>query len=453
VSAPLVETALRVLRGEGLLAVRDRALDRLAEARRRRSFASAAAGWRADCPLLSVSAYPPAPRFGGVQAQWLARRTAEEALRPVALLYPVTGGSRGAGYRLEVSTGPGGARRSLHLPGRAPARRALRDPDFEAAVTWAVERVGAQALEVEGAAGLPPASLLQLTREGLPLVLALHDFALFCPRPHLLAEPERRFCGYCRDLDRCAVCLGEAPELQARWREAGEALLGAARAAIFPSTFLERAYGELFGALPADRRVIPPALPTSGALPARAPTGPIRHVALVGGVQPHKGGEVFLDLLERLRDADLTWSAYGGGDPALLARLRGGHRERRARRVRVRGYYRAGTLPRLLRRDGVDLALLPSIVPESYSLVLSECRVAGVPVVAFDLGAVGERLRGEGGGLAVPLAEGAAGMAAAIASVTGTGVESLPPLVAAGAPGPEEIARRRLDFYRELRLF
>ncbi len=450
-SVPLFETALRVFRGEGMLAVRDRALDRLAETRRRRSFPGARAGWRADCPILSVSAYPPAPRFGGVQAQWLARLTSEEALRPVALLYPLAGASRDGGYRLEVSSGPGGERRSLHLPGRPPARRALRDPDFEAAVSWAAERVGARVLEVEGAAGLPPASLLQLTREGLPLVLALHDFALFCPRPHLLEEPERRFCGYCRDLDRCAACLGEAPELQARWREAGEALLAAARAVVFPSEFLARAHGELFGALPADRRILPPALPPPVPLPARTAAGPILHLALVGGLQPHKGGEVFLQLLEQLRDTDLTrsvtWSVYGGGDPGLLARLRG------QPGVRVRGYYRAGTLPRLLRRDGVDLALLPSIVPESFSLVLSECRAAGVPVVAFDLGAVGERLRGEGGGLVVPPAEGAAGMAAAIAGVVRSGAESLPPL-AAGARIAEapEIAERWLGLYRELRL-
>jgi glycosyltransferase involved in cell wall biosynthesis len=440
-SAALVETALRVLRGEGMLAVRDRALDRLAETRRRRSFAPAGKTWQADCPILSVSAHPPAPRFGGVQAQWLTRLAAEEALRPVAVLYPEAGV-----YRLEVSTGPNGARerqrRALHLPGRPPARRALRDPDFEAAVTWAAERVGARALHVEGAAGLPPASLLQLAREGLPLVLALHDFALFCSRPNLLEEPERRFCGYCRDLARCAACLGEAPELQARWRKAGEALLDAARAVVFPSAFLERAHGDLFSTLPADRRVIPPALPSFDPLPARRPAGPGRHLALVGGIQAHKGGEVFLDLLDRLQDQDLIWSAYGGGDPDLLARLRG------RPRVRVRGYYRAETLPRLLRRDQVDLAILP----ESFSLVLSECRAAGVPVVAFDLGAVGERLRSEGGGLGVPPGEGAAGMAAAIADLLQASLQSLPPLSTAAAPEAGEIARRWLGLYRELGL-
>lgn len=132
----------------------------------------------------------------------------------------------------------------------------------------------------------------------------------------------------------------------------------------------------------------------------------MRHVALVGGVQAHKGALVFEEVVRRIRGEGLRWSAYGGGDPELLARLR-------RLPVRVRGYYRSGTLPRLLRRDRVDLALLLSIVPESYSLVLDECAAAGVPVLAFDLGAVGERLRS---GSLVALEEGAEGIARRIRS-------------------------------------
>jgi glycosyltransferase involved in cell wall biosynthesis len=123
-------------------------------------------------------------------------------------------------------------------------------------------------------------------------------------------------------------------------------------------------------------------------------------------VQAHKGALVFEEVVRLLKGSGLRWSAYGGGDPELLARLR------RLPRVRVRGYYRSGTLPLLLRRDRVDLALLLSIVPESYSLVLDECRAAGVPVVAFDLGAVGDRLPRLGAGRLVPLEVGAAGIAA-----------------------------------------
>ncbi|NIR59291.1 MAG: glycosyltransferase family 4 protein, partial [Gammaproteobacteria bacterium] len=101
------------------------------------------------------------------------------------------------------------------------------------------------------------------------------------------------------------------------------------------------------------------------------------------------------ELLERTAGRGLGWTVYGGGDRDILLRLR------RRPEVRVRGYYRAGALPMTLRRDRVDLALLPSIWPESYALTLDECRLAGVPVLAFDHGAIAERLRRSSAGVAV----------------------------------------------------
>jgi len=99
----------------------------------------------------------------------------------------------------------------------------------------------------------------------------------------------------------------------------------------------------------------------------------------------------------------------------------------------------------------VDLALLLSIVPESYSLALSECLAAGVPVVAFDQGAIAERLRRHGGGLLVEPAAGAAGIAATVAALI-QGLRSPgegPPLE---TPSARETARAFADLYRELGL-
>jgi len=387
-----MKVAWRVLRTEGLLAVRDRALDRLAEARRRRSFPPAPPGWRPEpVRVLQLSATPPAPRLGGVQAHLLRSLGAGSTL-----LYPEAGG-----WRLEVQG------KSMTFPGAPPSPVALEDAAFEEAVRSAAGLLGAGAVHVEGLAGLPPGSLLRLRRQGLDLSLALHDFAAFCPRPHLLEHPQLRFCWYSRDLARCGRCLRQdwpvEDAYQAQRRAISAELLAGASALIFPSEFLLRTYAELFPELPPERQRI--VAPTGGiAPPSPRNPGPVRHVALVGGVKAHKGALVFEEVVRRMQGQGLRWSAYGGGDPELLARLR-------RLPVRVRGYYRSGTLPRLLRRDGVDLALLLSIVPESYNLVLDECAAAGVPVVAFDLGAVGERLRS---GQLVPLAEGAEGIVRAM---------------------------------------
>jgi len=185
---------------------------------------------------------------------------------------------------------------------------------------------------------------------------------------------------------------------------------------VYPSAFLARAHEELFaGAGRSVARVIAPAAAGTRQVSRSVRPGPLHHVAWVGAVQPHKGALVFEAAVERLAAAGrrLRFSAYGGGDREILVRWR------RLPGLRVRGYYRAGSLPALLRRHRVDLALLLSVVPESYGLALDECAAAGVPVVAFDLGAPAERIVAAGSGLllAAPLADDPAAGGAALATL------------------------------------
>ena len=479
----------RVVRAEGVAGAIDRLRDRLAEARRRRSFRPAAApppGFASA--VLNLAAAAPAPRLGGVQAQLLWRLEAEAALRPVALLYPEER-ANGRGYRLELQSGR--ERRALYLPpapraasveppALAPAdgtpfcNVALADPELERAVAWAAAHCGATLLSVEGLAGMPLGSLQRLRQAGLRLVLAVHDFAAFCPRPHLLEDlpppAPARFCHYSRDALRCSRCLGRdaaglAPGYQALRRELARRLLASADAVVYSSSFLARTHDELFGSAgSAAARVIAPA--GSPALlrsnPESRRTGPPwsprppRHIAWVGAVQVHKGALVFEAAVQRLAAAGcrLRLTVYGGGDAEILTRWR------RLPGLRVRGYYRAGSLPALLRRDGVDLALLLSIVPESYGLTLDECAAAAVPVIAFDHGALAERIAAERSGLllAASLADDPAAAGAALATLLADLLDGRiavpPPPVAASLPGspppPAAAAAGWIDLYRAL---
>lgn len=404
--------AWQVLRAEGPAAVRDRSLDRLAAWRRRRRFRPAGEVTSADLarpsgprqaaapPVLNVLPTAPRPDLGGVQLQLLRRLEAEAASRPWALLFP-----EADGYRLESRDGARREAVTYRVPvSLAPER--LRDETFAAVVRDAAGRVGAPAVHVEQSVGLPLASLAALRESGLALVLSVHDFGLFCLRPHLMERPGMRFCGYCREAARCARCLARDWRLeegfQERRREIAAALLGSAEAVIYPSDFLRRTYAELVPGLDPARQWIvePPSVARPVPAPAIAPRRRVRHLAYVGSVQPHKGVLVLEELIRALppdRYPDLRWTVFGGGDRDILRRLR------RLPAVRVRGYYRAGELPRLLRRHRVDLALLLSIVPESYALTLDECWLAGVPVLAFDRGATGERVRRTpGGGVVSP---------------------------------------------------
>jgi glycosyltransferase involved in cell wall biosynthesis len=327
----------------------------------------------------------------------------------------------GANARLELSRpdGPGLTRFAATREGAGWPREAPRDLGFEALVGDTARRLGATIVHAEGLAGLPTESLLRLRDRGLRVVVSVHDFAAFCVRPHLIEHPLSRFCGYSRDDHRCEACLAVDTSLRsgdlARHRSAAERLLGEADAVVFASAFLKRQHEQLFPRAVGGSRslVIEPA---SGAIPL--PAGPardqgedaVRHVAFVGAVQPHKGALVFEEVVKALAaDPRFRFTVLGGGDPRLSARLAA------LPRVRVRGYYRAGSLPGLLRAHQVEVALLLSVWPEAYGMTLDECFAAGVRVVAFDHGAIADRMRASGQtpGLVAP-AGGASGVVSAL---------------------------------------
>jgi glycosyltransferase involved in cell wall biosynthesis len=238
--------------------------------------------------------------------------------------------------------------------------RAWRSPHtpLGRAIVDALARTGARGIVVEGTHGLAIEELLPFEN----IVLAIHDLSL-------MTEP------------------------------AAQPLLQHARAVIFPSAFLRDCYRAQFELSDSDAHVIEPGIDIA---PVDRTRGPQRRIAFAGNVRTHKGGGLLPDIVNAIPGEE--WHIFGGGDEELLCALR------RMPNVFVHGYYRAGSLPSLLNKHAIGLALLPSIVPESYSLTLSECWLAGVPAVAFNHGAQAERIAGSGRGWLAPLNEGAAGI-------------------------------------------
>jgi glycosyltransferase involved in cell wall biosynthesis len=408
-----------VVRGEGLASAMRRAGERVSEGARHAAFraASVVAG-AADAAIVNVSAVSVAPRTGGVAVQLEARLRAERALRSVALLHP------------------GGLALSKPF---AHVRR-VASHGFEAAVREALAVTGAKAVHLEGTNGVPLDSAMRLLSDGVAVVVSVHDFSLFCARPHLLEEPEGRFCDYSRDLDRCHRCLqqtwpGVSKREQSERRESARRLLAAATGLIFPSHFLLDRHRELFSLPQLEGAVVEPALAGGDSDIPR--DGSRRGIAFAGSVKRHKGAHLLPELARSLAGRGITLHVFGGGDAELLQSLRA------QPNVVVHGYYRSGSLPSLLVRHDIGLVVLPSIVPESYGLTLTEAWRADASAATFDLGAPADRIRREGGGWLAPLDSGAEGLIAIIdrwlegetSPHTGVG------------PSPAAVARTHVDLY------
>jgi len=334
--------------------------------------------------VLNVLPFPLSPRFGGVALQLAARLAAESSTRPVALLT-----FDRACWRVEVED-PFGRRAATGALARPLAGEASSEEPVET-----IERVaaalGTSIIHLENLEALPLASLATFA-ERHEVVLSTHDFALYCPRVHLLEQPSERFCNFCSDLERCSACLGSgdpryAIDPSARRADAAR-LVAAAKALVHPSRFMSRLHAQLLGTGNGIEQVIPPAIAIQPPRRPRTPQVPPRRIAFFGQASVRKGVWDYARAVQRVAPGapGVEWMALGGGEPDIISGLRRSG-------ILVLGAYSAGDGARALVRHRVDLAVLPSRFPEAHCLALDECITAGVQVIAPNTGALGERVR------------------------------------------------------------
>jgi glycosyltransferase involved in cell wall biosynthesis len=108
-------------------------------------------------------------------------------------------------------------------------------------------------------------------------------------------------------------------------------------------------------------------------------------IGVVGEISPQKGALVVKEMVEHLeRD-------HPGVRMVVLGSLNAAVK---SERLTVTGPYRRDDLVDLVESHGINMFFFPSIWPETFSYVVAEMVALGLPIVAFDLGAPAERLRG-----------------------------------------------------------
>jgi glycosyltransferase involved in cell wall biosynthesis len=226
-------------------------------------------------------------------------------------------------------------------------------------------------------------------RWGVPVVLELHDFFAICPRAHL----ERRTGDLCAGPDggrACATyCFPEQDRPQLRWslraHSFGQAL-DAADGLLAPSSYvvktMERARGK---ELPI--RVVENAIgPLGPVLRARVSEAGGLRLASVGVTVAHKGFQVVLEALRTASLPQVSYTIFGVPLRPLAQELHRAAERVPGLELRLAGGFEPHHLPVLL--ADVDLMLVPSVVPETYSIVAREGFACGIPVVASRIGAL-----------------------------------------------------------------
>lgn len=271
-------------------------------------------------------------------------------------------------------------------------------------------RVACAEVHHVGAAGAGGAAMLVSLFGALdvPFRVALHDYGFDCPRLHLEDEAGR-YCGE-PDVSGCRRCLAERghrfsttePALDLMdWRKMGRGLLLAADEVV---CFTREAAARVRDRVPDARVVIESPFEPVPATTARvrrdaAGKDGLLRVLVPGAINDQKGFRVLLATAAEARRRRLPIRfevvGYSRDDAAL-----------RAEGVTVRGRFAPEDADQVLAEAARApcVVWLPSVAPETWGRVLTSTWRLGLHPVAFDLGALGERIRDAGRGTLWPLA-------------------------------------------------
>ncbi len=251
------------------------------------------------------------------------------------------------------------------------------DADCFRALDQVLQAVDPDLIHVQHFLNWPLGLIDHLNGYPIPVVISFHDYYPINPvftgqgvDEHFVPYPRCTSSHY--SLEMFGTDL--AAHLKQRSQKLAESI-ALAEARIVPSAFLKNA---LTQAIPADFEVVPHGIQSFEVDDSNRRRTPV-DFCYIGSPFPQKGCDVLIEAFEAC-PVDARLHVFGGGssdhanDP----------------NIRFHGPYRQAELPDML--ANVDIGVIPSLFAETFCLVLSEFWMAGIPVIASDLGALGDRL-------------------------------------------------------------
>ena len=232
-----------------------------------------------------------------------------------------------------------------------------------------------------------PDLLRDLAQEA-PLDIKFHDFFPVSPSYNLLdSDGIYRGAPIGSDTTDPAHTLrsgGGATLSLADWQAAwGRAMDRARRLVVFSETsrdIVATVYPQAADRIVVAPHEMPGEVPRLPGPPATTADGAGLVIGVLGNIGLPKGARILQLLAAELRGSDTGLVLLGQIDPGYPL----------GRGAIVHGPYDRRDIPHLVDRYRIDLWLVPSVWPETFSFATHECAATGLPMIAFDLGAQAE---------------------------------------------------------------
>jgi O-antigen biosynthesis protein len=233
----------------------------------------------------------------------------------------------------------------------------------------------------------------------IPYDVTIHDYFLACPQITMI-DGSGQYCNNYQ-LEKCESCIQTHSSPVGRvsvwyWRASHEKFLANARRIFVPNESVQRHMAQFFPTLEFSTREHPEAPAQCMFAPVARQPGELLRVAVIGAIGAHKGSMVLQQCAQDAaeRRLPIEFHLFGYSDIAQFRALPN---------IKPTGKYAEKELPQLLAMGKCHLAFFPAVWPETYSYTLSQAWFAGLYPVAFDLGAIADRIRRNGWGHLLPL--------------------------------------------------
>ena len=227
----------------------------------------------------------------------------------------------------------------------------------------------------------------------IPTYFSIHDYELICPRISLFDTRTLSYCGEPSRSKECNECISTngsyyGPNVDIEeWRSRSRKVLDMCDYIICPNQTVAINMKRYFPGLEFICRAHPEQLKPAINYKPRTSNNVIV-VAILGALTEIKGASVLYACAKHAKDNSLPLKFILFGYSYIDKELK------KLGNVVITGKYESHRLAQLLAKANPSFVFLPSLCPETYSYTLSEAWLNNLYVVAFDIGAIAERIDG-----------------------------------------------------------
>ena len=219
-------------------------------------------------------------------------------------------------------------------------------------------------------------------------ILTLHDFYMLCPTINMVKDG--KYCGGDCNIEKCRKCYKEKMQMNyvtiENWRRNAEKTISKFDKVIVPSENTKKIFSEFYKTI--NFEVIEHGVNVVNVSPNTIEKKYF-DIAFVGVMAEHKGVRILEKLIEISKNSNIRIH--------LIGKSNGFEKVENSRDNYINhGAYIRGELPKKLVENNIDLVCIFTPWPETYSYTLSEVYMAKVPLLVYNIGAVGDRVTKDG---------------------------------------------------------